>query len=261
LATVEEVRYRTKLEGGVWGRALKLDDVQEAWAVKAHRQKEPFRFKVLVYDPEETAWDWSNEWGPFRKFQVAYDHLPSRLKDMHVGNTLLTETDHRSILVRKVRTNIQVPDSPGNEAIDIIRWYLYRQFPQLESWGICNCRLVAGTWSWSQHAYCNAEDVHGGAEVMQKAAAFLKRKGNAGDIPLGQVIYNRRYWEPSFADWKPYYGVNPHTDHVHFGGPNRSGTPECARGRVAMTDTRALTIMDKQMVTDHPSGLLVPATF
>jgi hypothetical protein len=258
VATVEQTRYRAKLDGGTYSRALTLEQVQERWGVLAHKQKEPFRFKVLVYDREEAAWDWSDEWGPFRKFQPAYERLPARLKDMKVGNTLLTDTDHRYILIRKVKQHIQLPDSPGTEAIDIIRWHLYRQFPQLESWGICNCRLVAGTWTWSQHAYCNAEDVHASSEVMLKAANYLKRKGQGGVLPVGQVIHNRRVWEPGYADWRAYGGINPHTDHVHYGGPNKTGTPECARGRMP-ANTRNLTIMDKVLVREHESGMLVPA--
>lgn len=93
--------------------------------------------------------------------------------------------------------------------------YIVDRGPGWVSWGICNCRRVAGSSTWSQHAWCNAIDVSwtsaAGKGFIDKLVADVKR-----DVPhlVSQII-----WRDGAA----------HESHVHFSGaPYRNGTPPCA---------------------------------
>lgn len=110
--------------------------------------------------------------------------------------------------------------------------------------GVFNCRVIAGTDSYSQHAWGNAvdlfpHDVPGFTSLEELAhiangvvyQATHKTTANRGrKIPVSQVIdhNNRRIWTVSDG-WHTYTGATG--AHVHVSGlPLRSGTPPCAKG-------------------------------
>jgi hypothetical protein len=89
------------------------------------------------------------------------------------------------------------------------------RFPDIGSLGVCVCKES------SQHRYGHAADWAASREAKDsgKLRAYLKRiadwqvkQAEAGDLPISQVIYRSRIWQP--GGWKPYTGV-PHIIHVH----------------------------------------------
>ncbi len=104
--------------------------------------------------------------------------------------------------------------------------------------GVFNCRTIAGSDTYSQHAWGNAIDLFpehqsndelraiADAVVVQATKSTIANLGRK--IPVSQVIdhNNRRIWTPSFG-WKTYTGS--YGAHVHVSGePLRLGTPPCA---------------------------------
>ena len=222
------IAYRIrKAQDAPWSARLPQVKAIDRWERFTKQAGGPYRFGIVNDDYEDF-----HGWGPERRYIEARHRLPGRLDDLHIGDLLLTDTARGPhIAIRKVPAKTRVPDSSGTEQIDKIRVELFRMFSSLESWGICNCRPVAGSSTWSQHAWCNAEDVHGSFIAMGAAADWLVRSGKTRQLPVGQVIFNRRVWEYGDSESRPYTGLNPHLDHIHYTGhPHRGGTPPCAGG-------------------------------
>jgi hypothetical protein len=127
----------------------------------------------------------------------------------------------------KVHVKPDIMDTAGNARVDKAHTLLVQSFPgKLESWGICNCRQIAGTSSWSQHAYCNAEDWHASSTIMADMARLLVRRAKTLDVY--HVIHERRIWTRG-SGWHSYGGSDPHVDHVHVDfAPQGDGWPACA---------------------------------
>lgn len=201
-----------------WSVPLDLEPVLTKWGVLAEKLGGPFRLRELQTEGAE----WS---APANK-NTTQKTLKGILSTGKVGEVWATDTAREPhIVVRIVDVKPEIPDSPGTSAIDKVRWYLFTNF-NLESWGLCVCKKIAGSTSYSQHAYCNAEDYHGTATEMSSASLWLARNA-AKDIqnfPAAEIIYNRKIWTPPEA-WHYYGGINPHTDHIHVSGfPLQSGS-------------------------------------
>lgn len=95
-----------------------------------------------------------------------------------------------------------------------------------ENWGIFSCRSIAGTSSWSAHAWKKAIDLSGPRIIMALIARLAVR--HHGTFKLVVVIYNRRIWTPG-SGWRPYTGQCPHQRHVHVNVDYPSGRPPCAK--------------------------------
>jgi len=184
----------------------------------------PYRIREARVEPLDL-------FGPSRGIGPTMTRLKSIMKNGPVGSYWLVDTAKDVFLqIRIIEVDV-IPDSSGTNPIDVVRYHLYHQFPQLSSYGICSCRRVTGTTSWSQHAYCNAEDYGASFSYMQKSVDWLNQNigGRGEDLPISQLIFNRRIWEPD-TGWQYYGGSDPHTGHFHISGlPERTGTPECAR--------------------------------
>lgn len=73
-----------------------------------------------------------------------------------------------------------------------------------------NCRKIARSTHWSQHAYNNAVDVFGSKATLDKVAAFARARINSAHV----------LWQ-----------VRDHYDHVHVDfHPQGQGLPNCAGG-------------------------------
>ena len=112
----------------------------------------------------------------------------------------------------------------------------------IASGGVFNCRKIADSSSWSQHAWGNAVDLFPkGTEYAEKLArcraicngvvyqATHRTKANRlRKLDVARVIdhENRRDWTPS-AGWTPYGGNTGLHGHVE-GQPTKTGTPPCA---------------------------------
>ncbi len=113
--------------------------------------------------------------------------------------------------------------------------------PRIARAGVYNCRKVAGTSVWSQHAWGNAADLFPDPPAMDDEAdrraiaeavvlqATRRTVANRGRrLAVAEVIDHdaRRIWTPALG-WHGYGGSTG--DHVHVSGaPLRSGTPDCA---------------------------------
>ena len=151
--------------------------------------------------------------------------LRARLAKERVGEVYRVRGDaspDRPVAVRVIETAPPPVPTPGIPAVDQFVGYLKDRWDgRWENWGICVCKHIAGTWNWSDHAYCAAIDVHGSADLMAGVAAFAA--SNAEKLHITYVIYNRRIWTRA-EGWHYYSGSDPHTDHVHVSfehGPNR----------------------------------------
>ena len=89
-------------------------------------------------------------------------------------------------------------------------------FPSATWMGGYNKRKIAGTDVWSDHAFGKAFDV--GGPRMYAISRFLD---DALGSTVKYLIYNREI--NSGGGWRPYYGSNPHTDHVHVSTYARGG--------------------------------------
>lgn len=115
--------------------------------------------------------------------------------------------------------------------------------------GVYNCRTIAGSSTWSQHAWGNAVDlfpqpkhtskrgyVDAGearriiANAIVRNATKRTRANRGRKLKVAEVIDHdgRRIWTPS-RGWYTYTGSRG--NHVHVSGaPKRTGTPPCAGG-------------------------------
>jgi hypothetical protein len=135
--------------------------------------------------------------------------------------------DGRYLRAIKVHVKPEVMDTSGNARVDKAHTLIVASWKgKVESWGICNCRQIAGTSAWSQHAYCNAEDWHASSTIMGEMARLLVRR--AVSLDTYHVIHDRRIWTRG-SGWHAYGGSDPHTDHVHVDfAPQGVGYPACA---------------------------------
>lgn len=110
---------------------------------------------------------------------------------------------------------ISLAPEPSIGTTPLKQWHreVFGEVGGLVSWGIYNCRRIAGTWSYSQHAYSNAEDVHGSYAKMQEAFNYTVK--NARRLNVRYAIFYRRIYKYQTGQVHPYYGYNPHTDHIH----------------------------------------------
>jgi hypothetical protein len=212
-------KYRIKLSNrDSWSKTLDLKPLMERWTSLATNMGGPYRLRQR--DVKDA------EWSPARALSPTKKRLNAHMIHGTIGEIWLTDTvktPNISTMIVDVKPDI--PDSPGTKAIDIVRWQLFHNF-NLESWGICVCKDIAGSSSYSQHAYCNAEDYHAIFTIMSNAAHWLATNA-AKDIvnfPAAEIIFNRQIWTPS-QGWHYYGGINPHTDHIHVSGyPLQSGS-------------------------------------
>jgi hypothetical protein len=85
--------------------------------------------------------------------------------------------------------------------------------------GIYNCRTIAGSRRLSSHASGRAGDsgvriIPGGHPAGHELARWLV--ANAAVLGVQEVIWNRQRWDNQTRRWRPYTGVSPHLDHVHW---------------------------------------------
>jgi len=101
------------------------------------------------------------------------------------------------------------------------------------------CKKIAGSNSWSQHSWGNADDLFptdgdtqaklrhiADAVVFQATHRTVANRGRKLDV--AEVIDHdgRRIWTPQ-SGWGPYGGTTG--SHIHVtGAPKKTGTPPCA---------------------------------
>lgn len=97
------------------------------------------------------------------------------------------------------------------------------RYPKARSAGMFQCRRIAGSSTWSQHAWGNAVDIVGPTSLyMGRIAAWLLAEARANRLPIAQVLWQGK-------DLLSGGSVSGHYDHIHVSGrPMFSGTPPCA---------------------------------
>lgn len=167
----------------------------------------------------------NDAWGPILTLSDVHHRLPARLDSIHLGEvwSVKAERDDFTVVTRKVHVDPPSVNTPGTDAIDKIYGWLNGNFKgRWENWGICVCKHISGSTSWSQHAYCNAIDVGGSTGNLDAIAKAATAAAKDGRIPCDQVIW--RGWEHVHGG-----SVYDHYDHVHLtGSPERSGYPSAA---------------------------------
>lgn len=214
--TVEFRVAKLSGEEGKWSRPLGFTDALD---------------KLRARIPVEAPVKWKergDEFSNFRTRQFVFGRLVDIKPTMQPGDFfILAVKDDGRFGLRVVETFPSPIPTTGNDRVDLGRGYWVSLKVGGESWGICSCRSIAGSSSWSQHAYCNAEDIHASASGM--ATIWSGFIAQAARLNVAHAIYNRRIWDPSQGT-HAYGGSNPHTDHVHVDySPQGSGTPPCAR--------------------------------
>jgi len=108
---------------------------------------------------------------------------------------------------------------------------LVRKFRKVTGVGIFNCRKVAGSDSYSQHAWGNAADIFGPQFTRAAIVKWTLGRWVRRHYKIHLVIHQETYWE--YPDFRPhhYTGV-PHSTHVHVDFlPYHEGIPPCATAR------------------------------
>lgn len=197
-----------------WSDPLNVKEASDRVVVRQRKHQG----KGFVMREQET----DQKWGPERELDEVRERLPARLDMLRLGETWAVKAlkDDYTMLTRAVHVDPPVMQTAGTPAIDAIYTWLTDRFKgRWENWGICVCKRISGSSSWSQHAYCNAIDVGGPTNTLDLIAKAAVAATKAGEIPCDQVIWK---------GWEHIHGGNvyDHYDHVHLtGAPQRGGYP------------------------------------
>lgn len=111
------------------------------------------------------------------------------------------------------------PPRPSTARVRAVWRFVHRWFPQAASLGVYNCRKIAGSSRWSQHAWGDAWDmttpgaVKKGTPTPALRAMVKAVRDHAGQLHVTRVIF----------------GDDAHQNHAHVDvDPERTGTPPCA---------------------------------
>lgn len=213
-------QHQLRLNDEEWTDPLDLDKAMAKTRLWTMDHK-PFRLKV------------EGELGPELDRATMLRRVEGRLRKLTPGShrLVLLGTDLR-IRYAAVETEWPAADTPGTPAIDKVYSAVFRNPAYANkgvvSWGIVNCRRIAGSSSWSQHAWGNGLDIHASFAVMTDLAAFLAMEARDGRLPIAQILFDGKAWTPD-QGWHPANLSSPHTDHIHVSGsPMQGGTPPCA---------------------------------
>lgn len=106
---------------------------------------------------------------------------------------------------------------PGARAL--MRWIL-EHHDTATNLGIYSCRPVRGGAAMSGHAEGRAGDtgfpMRGGRGSPAGYALVRQLRANGHRLGVQAVIYDRTIWSAKTPGGRPYTGVAPHYDHVHW---------------------------------------------
>lgn len=205
-----------------WGKPMSRAKAEQRVIDMSKKRGGPYQLKFRS----------DKRWGPKLKIGELRPKLDKRMDDLSLGDVLWVNNDGPREAI--VRANVVLTkDDPLDltnctETCEVIIADLRAAFPNHLNLGWYNCRIIEGTSTWSQHAWGNAYDAGGPFTVLQAIATHCVNKAIAGALPVAQVIFNHRVWQPG-SGWTNYSGVDQHTTHVHITArPEMTGTPPCA---------------------------------
>lgn len=161
------------------------------------------------------------EYGKERKWRDHWRRLRVLLQKSDIGTTYFSRGEQgRTAAVRVVKVIRKSSGSggggttPSTGTPDVKRVYqeVTARF-NVTSLGICNCRKIDGSSSWSEHSWCDAWDIHGSVSELDKVNHYLL--SNKARLNINNVLWHY---------------PNHYPDHIHVDfQPSHSGqTPPCA---------------------------------
>ena len=119
-----------------------------------------------------------------------------------------------------------IPQTP--QGAKSLAAYLEDYFPYQFSLGICNCRNIGGSSTFSHHANCRAYDcgipTNGTAYRPELGDPIHQLLGPHGQrLGLDHLILNRVIYSRRSPDGRYYSGVHPHYNHAHIGLTAQAG--------------------------------------
>lgn len=155
------------------------------------------------------------EWSRYRSIADLMVRVPRKMVGLRVGDMLKVDLEQSSwtLDIRRVDIAPKIPNTPGTDPIDVIYYEVMKKFSGVQNWGMCNCRRIDGTSTWSQHAWCNAWDLH--ASIATTDAIYHYLETNKGRLKISHIL------------WRGVPGHYPGHLHVDC-EPYRLGVPPCA---------------------------------
>lgn len=167
----------------------------------------------------------TNRWSHPRNLDETMRIYRNRLHDSRVGAAWAVRALKDNFIIKTNKLDInpaKIINTQGTNAIDIVVGTVVWKFGNVPEWGICQCRTIQGSSSWSQHAYCNAVDWGGDVSRLNNVANYLLMLQRKHFIPVSQILWRGR-------DMISGHSVYDHYNHIHVSGsPLRSGRPACA---------------------------------
>jgi hypothetical protein len=112
------------------------------------------------------------------------------------------------------------PPTSGTRGVKRLWRNIYSWFPHAVSLGVFNCRRIAGSSSWSQHAFGDALDIASPSSV----------KSGRPDDYLDAIVEFVHKVIPDQDGGRVIYRDSAHQNHAHCDWPpDRGGTPPCAK--------------------------------
>lgn len=153
------------------------------------------------------------EYGVLRDVGEGVERLFDVVSEVGEVWHIKAESDDFAMSLRMVEVIPPIQDTLGTHAVDVLYTYVFSKYPNAANWGICNCRRIDGSSTWSNHAWCNALDIGGSVSLLDVIAADLRKKWEQGVLPIAELL------------WR----VSGHYNHIHLtGDPKQYGTPPCA---------------------------------
>lgn len=191
--------------------------------------------RLRVFGRKGTKWVVEKEDGRGR---IAYDDLGNavamtlhRLRSCEVGEGLRFTvkdgaTTAKEAVIRIVDWTPEPADTNGSKQVDLYVACLNELWrDKWRSGGSLVCKKVAGTNTWSDHAYGEAQDIFASWEVMNEIAEWTVAAYK--ELNVNYVILRDRIWKRETKKWGIYTGIyhrHVHTSFSHDG----SGVPPCA---------------------------------
>lgn len=219
-------RYRVGIPGGRVAKKRPLEEAVMLRRVEEILSSHPGNWQVRRRgDPE---------WSGARAQPATLARLGELTRRGDVGGAWQfrpVATPAATYVVRKIEVAPPVvAPTAGTEALAEIHVAYFERFPAHESWGIFNCRPIAGSASWSQHAWGNAEDFSDGGVAAEEAERWFNT--NKTKLPIAELIGRGRIWTKARASEgfrALSASAHQHHDHWHVSAdPLEAGAPPCA---------------------------------
>lgn len=168
-----------------------------------------YRFKMTGTD----------DWSRIRPLKRSIEKFKIKLSKSRLNKQWVFQSMKSKFRIFSMKIDVNpavATNTPGTNAIDIIVGTTLKKFPNAQIWGICVCKRISGTYTWSQHAFCNAVDWGGSTTLLDSIAKYQRSLMAKGYLPVAELL------------WR----VPNHYNHIHdTGAPKLGGSPSCAYGR------------------------------